>query len=90
MRDEITLVALIGQAGTGKLLMALAAGLKVFDESVYSRILVSRPIVPLGRDIALPSRLQEEKLSHWMQPIYDNLEFLCDSSGKEPSETLKW
>jgi PhoH-like ATPase len=91
MRDDIKLVALIGQAGTGKTLMALAAGLrKVFDESVYSRILVSRPIVPLGRDIGYLPGSKEEKLYHWMQPIYDNLEFLCDSSGNEPSETLKW
>ena len=91
MRDEIKLVALIGQAGTGKTLMALAAGLrKVFDESVYSRILVSRPIVPLGRDIGYLPGTKEEKLFNWMQPIYDNLEFLCDSSGSEQSETLKW
>lgn len=91
MRDEIKLVALIGQAGTGKTLLALAAGLrKVFDESVYSRILVSRPIVPLGRDIGYLPGTKEEKLFNWMQPIYDNLEFLCDSSGTEPSETLKW
>ena len=91
MRDDIQLVALIGQAGTGKTLLALAAGLrKVFDESAYSRILVSRPIVPLGRDIGYLPGTKEEKLYHWMQPIYDNLEFLCDSSGNVPSETLKW
>ncbi len=92
MRDDIKLVALIGQAGTGKTLLALAAGLrKVFDEGTYSRILVSRPIVPLGRDIGYLPGTKEEKLFNWMQPIYDNLEFLCDSSGgTEPSETLKY
>jgi len=91
LRDEIKLVALVGQAGTGKTLLALAAGLrKVFDESVYTRILVSRPVVPLGRDIGYLPGTKEEKLFNWMQPIYDNLEFLCDSSGTEPSETLKW
>ncbi|MCH9627092.1 MAG: hypothetical protein S4CHLAM2_07260 [Chlamydiales bacterium] len=91
MRDDVKLVTLIGPAGTGKTLLALAAGLrKVFDESVYSRILVSRPIVPLGRDIGYLPGLKEEKLIHWMQPIYDNLEYLCESTGSEPNETLRW
>ena len=91
MRDEIKLVTLIGQAGTGKTLLALACGLrKVFEEGTYSRILVSRPVVPLGRDIGYLPGTKEEKLYHWMQAIYDNLEFLCDSSGNEPNETLRW
>ena len=91
LRDDIKLVTLMGPAGTGKTLMALAAGLrKVFDEAVYNRILVSRPIVPLGKDIGYLPGLKEEKLLHWMQPIYDNLEFLCDSTGNEPNETLRW
>lgn len=91
MRDDIKLVSLIGPAGTGKTMLALAAGLrKVFDEGVYSRILVSRPIVPLGRDIGYLPGLKEEKLLHWMQPIYDNLEYLCESTGSEPNETLRW
>lgn len=91
LRDEIKLVTLIGQAGTGKTLLALACGLrKVFDEGLYSRILVSRPVIPLGRDIGYLPGTKEEKLFNWMQPIYDNLEFLCDSSGDEASETLRW
>lgn len=91
LRDDIKLVTLIGQAGTGKTLLALACGLrKVFDEGTYSRILVSRPVVPLGRDIGYLPGTKEEKLFNWMQPIYDNLEFLCDSSGGESSETLRW
>jgi PhoH-like ATPase len=91
MRDEVKLICLTGQAGTGKTLLALATGLrKVFDESQFSKILVSRPIVPLGRDIGYLPGSKEEKLYHWMQPIYDNLEYLCDSLGNEPSETLKW
>jgi PhoH-like ATPase len=90
-RDDIKLVTLIGNAGTGKTLLALAVALrKVFDEGMYHKILVSRPIVPLGRDIGYLPGLKEEKLIHWMQPIYDNLEFLCDSVGDEPSDTLKW
>jgi PhoH-like ATPase len=84
LRDDIQLVTLIGPAGTGKTLLALACGMrKVFDENVYSRILVSRPIVPLGKDIGYLPGTKEEKLYHWMQPIYDNLEFLCTSTSGE-------
>lgn len=91
LRDDVKLITMVGQAGTGKTLLALACGLrKVFDEGVYSRILVSRPIMPLGKDIGFLPGLKEEKLFHWMQPIYDNLEFLCNSTGSEPSETLRW
>lgn len=91
LRDDIKLVSLVGQAGTGKTLLALACGLrKVFDENIYSRILVSRPVMPLGRDIGYLPGTKEEKLFNWMQPIYDNLEFLCDSSGHQPNETLRF
>lgn len=91
LRDDIKLVTLIGPAGTGKTLLALACGMrKVFDEATYTRILVSRPVVPLGRDIGYLPGTKEEKLYHWMQAIYDNLEYLCDSSGHEPNETLRW
>lgn len=76
--DRVQLVNLIGMAGTGKTLLALAAGLrKVFDEMVYKKVLVSRPIIPLGKDLGYLPGTKEEKLFHWMQPIYDNLEFLC-------------
>ena len=75
--DTVKLVTLVGKAGTGKTLLAIAAGLqKVTDEQVFSKLLVSRPIFPLGRDIGyLPGDI-EEKLNPWMQPIYDNLELL--------------
>ena len=93
LRDDVKLVTLVGQAGTGKTLLALAAGLrKVFDEGTYTRILVSRPIMPLGKDIGYLPGTKEEKLYHWMQPIYDNLEFLCQSTSGETNgvETQKW
>ncbi len=93
LRDDIKLVTMIGPAGTGKTLLALAAGLrKVFDEGIYSRILVSRPIMPLGKDIGYLPGTKEEKLFHWMQPIYDNLEFLCQSTSGDANgqETQKW
>ncbi len=84
LRDDIQLVTLIGPAGTGKTLLALACGMrKVFDDHIYSRILISRPIVPLGKDIGYLPGTKEEKLYHWMQPIYDNLEFLCGTTSGE-------
>ncbi|MEJ7604351.1 MAG: PhoH family protein [Kofleriaceae bacterium] len=75
--DSVKCVTLVGKAGTGKTLLAIAAGLqKVTEEQVFSKLLVSRPIFPLGRDIGyLPGSI-EEKLNPWMQPIYDNLELL--------------
>jgi len=82
--DSIKLLSLAGKAGTGKTLLALAAGLqKTIDESIYSRLLVSRPIFPLGKDIGyLPGDI-EEKLTPWMQPIFDNLELIFAATGKQ-------
>ncbi len=81
LSDEIKLVTLVGKAGTGKTMLALAAGLqKVVEERTYQRLLVSRPVFPLGRDVGyLPGDL-EQKLNPWMQPIYDNVEFLMGLS----------
>ena len=87
LNDEIKLVTLVGKAGTGKTLLAIAAGLqKSVEESVYHKLLVSRPIFPLGRDIGyLPGDI-EEKLNPWMQPIYDNVELLLGFSKAEKKE----
>lgn len=75
--DEVQLVTLVGKAGTGKTLLALAAGLKkVLEEKAYKRLLVTRPVVPMGKDIGFLPGDKEEKLSHWMQPIFDNLDYL--------------
>jgi len=91
LRDDVKLVNLIGPAGTGKTLLALAAGMrKVFDEGVYRKVLVSRPIVPLGRDIGYLPGTKEEKLAHWMQPIFDNLYLLCASQGTDPTDIFSW
>jgi PhoH-like ATPase len=81
LNDEIKLVSLVGKAGTGKTLLAIAAGLvKTVDEGVYHRLLVSRPVFPLGKDIGfLPGDI-EEKLNPWMQPIYDNIDFIFGAS----------
>lgn len=81
LRDEIKLVTLLGKAGTGKTLLAIAAGLeKVVEKQVYSRLLVSRPIFPLGRDIGYLPGDVHEKMNPWMQPIHDNVEFLLGLS----------
>lgn len=77
--DNVQLVTLVGRAGTGKTLLALACGLqKTIDEHVYRKLLVSRPIMPLGKDIGYLPGSKDQKLSHWMQPIFDNLEFVMD------------
>lgn len=77
LRDSVPLVTLVGKAGTGKTLLAIAAGLqKVADEKVYSRLLISRPVVPMGKDIGyLPGDIKE-KLTPWMQPLYDNFDLI--------------
>jgi PhoH-like ATPase len=81
--DAVRMVTLVGAAGTGKTLLALAAGLKrCVQHGAYTRLLVSRPIIPLGRDLGyLPGDI-DEKLGPWMKPIFDNLEFLLLSGGK--------
>jgi PhoH-like ATPase len=83
--DEIHLVTLNGSAGTGKTLLAIAAGLKkVADEGAFRKMLVSRPIFPLGRDMGfLPGDIGE-KLNPWMKPIYDNLELLLSNRTPDP------
>lgn len=80
LNDDIPLVTLSGRAGTGKTLLTLAAGLmKVEDEHKYKKLLIARPVVPMGKDIGYLPGEKEEKLRPWMQPIYDNLEYLFDT-----------
>lgn len=83
LNDEMLFVSLVGKAGTGKTLLAIAAGLhKTLDEGRFQRLLVSRPIFPMGRDIGyLPGDI-EQKLNPWMQPIFDNVEFLMGADKK--------
>ena len=84
----VQLVTLVGKAGTGKTLLALAAGLhQVADERLYDRLLVTRPVIPLGKEIGfLPGDL-EEKMGPWMQPIIDNLDFLLGGGSEESSSS---
>ncbi|TKC18522.1 PhoH family protein [Robertmurraya kyonggiensis] len=85
LRKDISLVTLIGKAGTGKTLLALASGLmQTEDFGDYKKLLVARPIVPVGKDIGFLPGEKQEKLRPWMQPIYDNLEYLFNV--KKPGE----
>ncbi len=87
LNDEVRLVTVVGKAGTGKTLLAIAAGLqKTMEESVYQKLLVSRPIFPLGRDIGYLPGDVEEKLNPWMQPIFDNVEYLMNLSRSEKKQ----
>jgi len=85
VRKDIQLVTMTGKAGTGKTLLALAAGLmQTEDMRIYKKLLVARPIVPVGKDIGYLPGEKKEKLRPWMQPIYDNLEYLFNT--KKPGE----
>jgi PhoH-like ATPase len=87
LNDDVRLVTIVGKAGTGKTLLAIAAGLqKTMEESVYQKLLVSRPIFPLGRDIGYLPGDVEEKLNPWMQPIFDNVEYLMNLSRSEKKQ----
>ncbi len=87
---EIQVVSLVGQAGSGKTLLALAAAVEqAINNTLYERILVSRPIVPMGKDIGYMPGGKDEKLAVWMQPIYDNLEFLMQNGGKKDPQTVR-
>ena len=81
---SVQLLTLVGKAGTGKTLLALAAGLhQVADEHLYERLLVTRPVISLGREIGfLPGSL-EEKMGPWMQPIIYNLDFLLGGADAD-------
>jgi PhoH-like ATPase len=85
MKKDVQLVTLIGKAGTGKTLLTLAAGLmQTEDLKNYKKLLIARPIVPVGKDLGYLPGEKEEKLRPWMQPIYDNLEYLFNT--KKPGE----
>ena len=84
MNNDIKLVSLVGKAGTGKTLMAIAAGLDMtITQEKYSRLLVSRPVQPMGKDLGYLPGDVNEKLAPWMQPVFDNLDFLF---GKQLGE----
>ena len=90
MDPHIPLVSLIGQAGTGKTLLALAAGMaNTLKNNRYEKLLVSRPVIPLGRDIGYLPGSKDEKMKLWMQPSFDNLSYLLGltNGGKQDAAT---
>ena len=89
MDDTIPLVTLVGKAGTGKTLLAIAAALKkTLEEKQYARVLVSRPIIPMGQDLGYLPGQKQAKMSHWMQPVFDNLEFIIDSAKQQNLKSI--
>jgi PhoH-like ATPase len=85
--DDVKIVTLTGPAGTGKTLLALAAGLhKTLKEERFDKLLTARPIMPLGRDIGYLPGDKDEKLSMWMQPIFDNISYLLSTRGSHADE----
>lgn len=88
--DSIKLVSLSGKAGTGKTLLAMAAGLqKVVEDQKYTRLVISRPISPLGKDLGYLPGTKSEKFNPWMQPIYDNMDILLSLHEDKSYENMK-
>lgn len=86
---EIHLVNLMGPAGTGKTLLALASGLEqTIHSEMYARILCARPVIPLGKDIGYLPGEKEDKVRPYMQPIYDNLELLLRPKRERERERV--
>lgn len=84
MNPNIQIVTLVGKAGTGKTLLALASSLEqVVERSIYKKIFVARPIIPMGKDLGYLPGGEKEKLRPWVQPIYDNFDFLASNKGNE-------
>jgi PhoH-like ATPase len=89
MDQDVKIVSLVGKAGCGKTLIALAAGLKqILDDGTYKKLIVSRPVQPMGRDIGFLPGTLEEKMMPWIAPIQDNLEFLM-GDDKEHMKLLQ-
>ncbi|MEG0299809.1 PhoH family protein [Cetobacterium sp.] len=89
MDENIRVVSLVGRAGTGKTLLAIAAGLEqVVERKKYKKLLIARPIIPMGKDLGYLPGSEEEKLRPWMQPIYDNIDFLAETKGERTGEAV--
>jgi PhoH-like ATPase len=93
MDENVKLLSMIGKAGCGKTLLAIAAGLEQLNtigaQSKYQKLIVSRPVQPVGKDIGyLPGTL-EEKMEPWIAPVKDNLDFLLGINGKKPGRKSK-
>ncbi|MBD3296887.1 MAG: AAA family ATPase [Candidatus Omnitrophica bacterium] len=90
LSNDVNIVTLVGPAGTGKTLLAIAAGLhKVVKDKTFDGLLISRPVMPLGNDIGYLPGTKEEKLESWMGPVYDNLEYIVNADRKDRKSGTK-
>jgi len=84
---DLSFVTLLGIAGTGKTLLSIASALyMITDLKVFKKLTVTRPVIPMGKDIGFLPGSAEEKMKPWLEPIRDNLEFLFDNAGKSTSK----
>ena len=89
MDEHIKVVTLVGKAGTGKTLLAVASGLElVVERSKYKKLFIARPIVSMGKDLGYLPGSEKEKLKPWMQPIFDNIDFLANAKEEKAGEKV--
>ena len=89
MDESIKVVTLVGKAGTGKTLLAVASGLEqVVERSKYKKLFIARPIVAMGKDLGYLPGSEKEKLKPWMQPIFDNIDFLANAKEEKAGEKV--
>ena len=89
MDEAVKVVTLVGGAGTGKTLLAIAAALEqVVERKKYKKIFIARPIIPMGKDLGYLPGSEKEKLKPWMQPIFDNIEFLSHTRVEKTGEKV--
>ena len=96
MDENLPLVTLVGKAGSGKTLMAIAAGIAQTindpfetSESIYKKIVLSRPVQPMGKDIGYLPGTMEEKMHPWLMPLQDNLQFLLGNDQATLEEYME-
>lgn len=89
MDEDVKVVTLVGGAGTGKTLLAIASALElVVERKRYKKILIARPIIPMGKDLGYLPGSEKEKMRPWMQPIFDNIEFLSENKEDKTGEKV--
>jgi len=89
MDEDIKVVTLVGKAGTGKTLLAVASGLElVVERSKYKKLFIARPIVSMGKELGYLPGSEKEKLKPWMQPIFDNIDFLANAKEEKAGEKV--
>ena len=90
MDQSIPIITLVGKAGCGKTLLAIAAGLEqVLEDNKYKKLVVSRPVQPLGKDIGYLPGTMEEKMKPWLMPIQDNIDFLLNGKKDHMSHLFE-